>query len=396
MKKTPLQGICLDGAYSNAFLGAAAATGHTTLDPKMAEVANESEQRGLIDFFTDKRSTGRLRPQVLEMAAIFERVHFFGIGYGLDIEKLKASSEDLVGIALHAGQHIEDSYSPDPEIVREIKPLIIRTAHRQFNHVLRHIGWSEFPYKAVSATYDALVSVFFYLDDVVAFQQYLDDVVSYLREPADGVDDPLLKPRVPQHYEFLASALKQVLAVYRPEKVPLDVMILCVLDTLRSITNSLQIMAVSANLDIPFLTRDLEIPANQGDPADVSEAFHLCQVCLTEEIEYAPAVEDIDDVLRIRHHPAIGHFRDLLWQWTIALRDGEEKAVMQIRKDIQKANRDLRRLGKWRKVDKWVFWVQIPGLFVPFLSSVLTVASMASQLHIERKEKTSTWIGIGR
>jgi hypothetical protein len=131
------------------------------------------------------------------------------------------------------------------------------------------------------------------------------------------------------------------------------------------------------------------------DGDDRVHAYKLCQVTMSHELGYAPDVNDIDDLLRLRHDKRITRFRQLLDQWCRILPSGDAALIKGIKKDILKANRELRHLNQWRTVDRWLFWAQLPTTLIPILSTVVTVASFGVHLQVERSEK-NTWIGIGR
>jgi hypothetical protein len=59
------------------------------------------------------------------------------------------------------------------------------------------------------------------------------------------------------------------------------------------------------------------------------------------------------------------------------------------------ANREFRHLNKWRTVDKWLFWAQLPTALIPLVSTIVTVVSFGVQLKLKTSEK-NCWVGIGR
>jgi hypothetical protein len=119
-------------------------------------------------------------------------------------------------------------------------------------------------------------------------------------------------------------------------------------------------------------------------------------MAMHEEIGFAPKVDSLEDVLRLKGNKEIGRFREQLMNWCEALSEGRDGALKRIKKDIRTANLELKNLKKWRKVDTWLFWAQIPTAFIPILSHIVTVSSFITHLWIERKENRHGWIAISR
>jgi hypothetical protein len=116
---------------------------------------------------------------------------------------------------------------------------------------------------------------------------------------------------------------------------------------------------------------------------------------MNEQLGYAPVVNTIEDVLRLRNDKRIVRFRKLLEEWCAVLPSGDAALIKKIKADIEKANREFRRLPKWKMADKWLFWAQLPTALIPVVSTIVTVVTFGVQLKVQQAERNS-WIGIGR
>src|SRR5262249_17303896 len=117
-----------------------------------------------------------------------------------------------------------------------------------------------------------------------------------------------------------------------------------------SICNSIYI---SHNFNVPLLTRDFS--ANMGSDFIVDkyhESFALCQIAMQEEMGYMPVVESFDDLLRLRENKSIDEFRNKLYEWYEELPKGKFDTLKKIKSDIKKTNQELKRLEKWRRLDR--------------------------------------------
>jgi hypothetical protein len=129
---------------------------------------------------------------------------------------------------------------------------------------------------------------------------------------------------------------------------------------------------------------------------DRAEAFRLCKFAMEDTIGYAPCVDSMNDVLRLRRHPAIHRFRECLKEWETALRNPQEDALRKIKRDIIKANQELRTVEKCRKVERWIFWSHLPASLIPLLSHIVVYLDMGLQLCVDSKEQKSSWVLLGR
>ena len=107
-------------------------------------------------------------------------------------------------------------------------------------------------------------------------------------------------------------------------------------------------------------------------------------------------VDSIDDLLRLREKREITTFREVLDNWKEAILNREKNVEKRIRSDIAKANAQLKKLEKWRSVDRWLYYVTLPTAFVPYVSGAVSIASFALRTHIEKAERLHSWVCIGR
>lgn len=376
--------VLLDATHSKALLDAALTAG----------IVSFKSTVGYDGLFLDSRSSKRYHRAALEMAVLFEKVDLQGTPVDLDLSRLE--KEGVVGLNLTVGQTvgIDDFAVIPPDFIRDVKPALVRHVHRKENTVRRTIGLDEVPYRVISRAFDALATA---AESGIDFADFKHDTIGRVfKDPKvlitddtidrdlvidvlsdvwnqDGTKGALPPPNIQDACMPLLSALNELLDFWTP-------------------------LVFSLGFSEPLLTR-----FTAGSFADhlastdtAKAAFRLCRLSMQDKLSYAPVVETFEDVLRLREHKGMDRFRTLLHRWCEVLAQGEEQAIREIGQDIEKANKELRRLERWRKIDSWLFWVQLPALLIPHLSSIVTVASFSTGLWTRRIEEKHSWVTIGR
>lgn len=125
-------------------------------------------------------------------------------------------------------------------------------------------------------------------------------------------------------------------------------------------------------------------------------AYSICQFILREEGLIAPTVETIDDALRLREDPRIHRFRDVLDQWCAAISEGQENLLNRIHVDIIKANKEMKKLKKWKNAQHILSWASIPCNFIPFLGQLLSISILGCDIYSSIKSRKYSWVGLGQ
>jgi hypothetical protein len=170
---------------------------------------------------------------------------------------------------------------------------------------------------------------------------------------------------------------------------------------LLQICSILQIESISSIMGVPYVS-DLKSSVGRGSasspspsPTDLTDVYEICCITMREVVDYAPHVDTLDDVLRLRNDPRIEAFRVAILRWAGLLRTGTTGALQDVRNEVAARNRELMRLRKWKRVDRFMFWTSVPALLIPVLSTLYTVFSFGLRWHTERAEKQN-WLCLGR
>lgn len=83
-----------------------------------------------------------------------------------------------------------------------------------------------------------------------------------------------------------------------------------------------------------------------------------------------PDLINLKSALRLRDDPRIVDFRKTLWQWTDLVRSGEITESQKVASEVAKANKALRNIGTYRKINDWFLYLSLPGLLVDALLSM--------------------------
>jgi hypothetical protein len=181
---------------------------------------------------------------------------------------------------------------------------------------------------------------------------------------------------------------------------PLPSVTLFCWETLGIILNIVMLDSVSVNFQIPYasLTHSLQtqhIPQGELTSDSVHHAYKLCCISMNELIRYAPTIDNIHDLMRIREDKRVAAFRLALQNWASHLPAGEVAVISEIKDEIKKRNAELRRLENWKAVDRWFYYTTLPVGFIPIISEIHSVAGVGLRFYIERKER-SNWLALGR
>ncbi|MBT5304619.1 MAG: hypothetical protein HOL31_06000 [Candidatus Scalindua sp.] len=385
--------MILDGEYVHALLGAAYAAGYVTVSDAVSD-----EEASSAESYLSSVAKSRLRRRALEMLVFYDKVYLADYHEALDIKKLKSDgliyvNETFSGAAL---KHIE-SMAYDGKQLKEIteERLALKQTLLPFirpflkelllTHGLRGRRGqskdnSDIGKHIAIATCNAAVGELATGEFIPAFRKSLLSLPGiFSEETADAVIERMYNNR--EFYEEVN--FWRMSCHFELEKARI-------------------MLQTSSALNLPFVSNRLWFHKRKSRLGDsqsgknMSTAFRLCQLSMSEEIGYAPVVESLQDVLRLREDERLKRFRDVLLEWSIEVRSGREVAEKRIRGDIKKANQELKKLAKWRKTSRWLCYFSLPLAVLPYISTITNLSSVACQMFIDRKEGMYGWMGITR
>jgi hypothetical protein len=369
MNRRPMLGM--DHDFSRALVGAAIRSGFAKFDRDL-----EPRQ---VRAILGSAATRRLSRPALEMAVLFDKVNLFGLPGGLDLSRLE--NEGLLGLTMGADM-VEGFEGPPPEVVAFLKKVLSDVTWRRSNMILRYLGRSPAKRRLINDLFDQVTAARL---SGISFETILAFTPKLLDGDTKNFNDSELAAA--------GAILLPLLKMGHPAKH----IGICCGEMVSSMMGFWNLICFSFGIGDPFLSHQLScaFPPGAPQPDDRLHAYSVCKIAMTEELGYAPAVTNMDDVLRLRSDKRIDRFRHLLEDWCATLPSGDVALLKTIKTDIQKANRELRHLNSWRTVDKWLFWAQLPTALIPIVSTIVTVVSFGVQLKIKSSEK-NCWVGIGR
>jgi hypothetical protein len=151
-------------------------------------------------------------------------------------------------------------------------------------------------------------------------------------------------------------------------------------------------IAFSTALGEPSLSK----PIQTQKPID--DLYYLVRTRLTDEILILPEPKTLQDVITMRSSKDMKRFREVLSSWCESLQQGDYVAEAKIRRDIYKANKELKNLKHWREYEQSPinFWLNSIGGHVPVLSNILTIVYTLGGLYSKRVEKRHNWIMLAQ
>ena len=126
----------------------------------------------------------------------------------------------------------------------------------------------------------------------------------------------------------------------------------------------------------------------------LNDINYIVRTNLTDEILFLPNPKTLKEALKMRESKEIKRFREVLGIWIDTIKSGNAKVEIKIRKDIAKANQELKTLESWRqyKESPINFWINSIGGHLPILGNVLTVVSMLGGIYEKWADKKYSWI----
>lgn len=140
---------------------------------------------------------------------------------------------------------------------------------------------------------------------------------------------------------------------------------------------------------------NIDTVTNHLNPSKlIDDVYYTVETKLSEEIKYLPCPQTLKEALTIRNKKEIRRFRDVLSFWIRSINDGDFQLEKTIRKDIQKANKELARLDYIREYTNspMNFWLNSIGGHIPVFSNILTVTNMFLGLYEKYTLKKNNWI----
>lgn len=123
---------------------------------------------------------------------------------------------------------------------------------------------------------------------------------------------------------------------------------------------------------------------------------YVVKTNLNSEISYLPNPNSLKDVFKIRERKELIRFREVLQFWLAAVQDGDSNLEIYMRKDLEKANKELRKLEKWKeyKYSTLNFWINSIGGHIPVLSNILTVVTTLGGFYEYKADKRHKWVTL--
>lgn len=117
----------------------------------------------------------------------------------------------------------------------------------------------------------------------------------------------------------------------------------------------------------------LAISGKQARDSSDETPFRLVRLLISrlgEEGLITPDLTSLPSVLKLREDARIVDFRRNLWLWADAVRKGDITESQKVAVEVQKANKALKRIGTYRRINDWFLYLSLPSLVADALLSV--------------------------
>ena len=129
-------------------------------------------------------------------------------------------------------------------------------------------------------------------------------------------------------------------------------------------------------------------------PNSIDKVVRIFKTNLNSQIIYFPFPRNIYEALEYRESLKIKRFRDVLSSWITCIQNSETNLEYKIRKDILKANKELRLLKRYRNyaISPFRFYITSIGGHIPIISNILTLCDTVGWLYERWATHRVAWI----
>ncbi len=147
----------------------------------------------------------------------------------------------------------------------------------------------------------------------------------------------------------------------------------------------------------------LNLPTVKGNlnesPIWDDNTYRIYKIII-EEINFLPKLRSIEDVFRLREKSEIIRFRELLHHYNHLLYSGDFSLEDKFRKDLKKANREIKRLPNVQKIGGWITYVSLPFIAIDIalglpIGSLITAVGGAYQIKADSIKRKYSWLLFG-
>lgn len=144
------------------------------------------------------------------------------------------------------------------------------------------------------------------------------------------------------------------------------------------------------------------IKGNQLDAVLAANRFLILRAALAQETKCMPRIEGVRHALSLRRDPYLKALREQLKLFHSGLVAGDRYAILDARKEIDKARRKLERRSKWDIALRWLAYVSVPvgiaeGLMSspPLMGTWLCAIGAVGAAKSRKIAKHNEWVLFG-
>lgn len=176
---------------------------------------------------------------------------------------------------------------------------------------------------------------------------------------------------------------------------PVDVELGCYLETMIiNLHFNLYQSTKNRNIFTSVLAVDQNFRRDRRIVSPEDNLYYLAKTNFKDETRFLPNPETLDDVFRLRESKHIQRYREVFGNWIQVATEGNVRLEEKLRKDLAKANKEIKKLNKWReyKESEINFVINAVGGHVPLLSNFLTIINTVAHIYEQRMEQRHCWI----
>lgn len=123
---------------------------------------------------------------------------------------------------------------------------------------------------------------------------------------------------------------------------------------------------------------------------------YMIRVDFTNGLHIIPNPKTLADVMELRENPDLISFRNIFGRWIGYLVNGDFSAFEKMKDDVEKSNKALEKLSKFRKVDSsWYSRVfTAVGGDIPYISLILNGYGLVMPYITDRIEQKHRWVQL--
>lgn len=143
--------------------------------------------------------------------------------------------------------------------------------------------------------------------------------------------------------------------------------------------------------------RDPFFQQSSRTETSIAEISKVIRVDLSDVVDYFPLPRTFEEAVEFKHRREMASFKSMLQEWMDAA-STNANLEQRIRRDLQLANRDIKRLNQYRylKEKPLFFGLRVVASNLPVLGTIISIIDIAEYILERRTARRTAWVATDR